>query len=106
MCLQELYCKQGDQSGCSRLLVVAPVKAQWGGESQTMTFRVTGLEINPWLSDRLKFDRVGIALSPMCRNGGSGVFVDDLYDWIHADKVWFHVMRVIQEAAGSGIVME
>ncbi|CAN0422719.1 unnamed protein product, partial [Discosporangium mesarthrocarpum] len=36
---------------------------------------------------------VGFALSHVHRKGGSGVVVDDMYDWVHVDEKWFYVMN-------------
>ncbi|CAN0510425.1 unnamed protein product, partial [Discosporangium mesarthrocarpum] len=36
---------------------------------------------------------VGFALSHVHRKGGSGVVVDDMYDWVHVDEKWFYVMK-------------
>ncbi|CAM9655897.1 unnamed protein product [Discosporangium mesarthrocarpum] len=38
------------------------------------------------LSDKQRLDRVGFVLSHLHRRGGSGVFVDDMFHWVHADK--------------------
>ncbi|CAM9720659.1 unnamed protein product [Discosporangium mesarthrocarpum] len=45
--------------------------------------------VKPVLSDKQERDRVGFALSRMHRNGGAGVVVDDMYDWVHVDEKWF-----------------
>ncbi|CAN0389329.1 unnamed protein product [Discosporangium mesarthrocarpum] len=29
----------------------------------------------------------------MHRKGGTGVVVDDMYDWVHLDEKWFYVMK-------------
>ncbi|CAM9715231.1 unnamed protein product [Discosporangium mesarthrocarpum] len=49
--------------------------------------------VKPVLSDKQKRDRVGFALSDMHRKGGTGVVVDDMYDWVHVDEKWFYVMK-------------
>ncbi|CAN0342000.1 unnamed protein product, partial [Discosporangium mesarthrocarpum] len=48
--------------------------------------------VKPVLSDKQKRDRVGFALSHMHRKGGTGVVVDDMYEWVHVDEKWFYVM--------------
>ncbi|CAM9889093.1 unnamed protein product [Discosporangium mesarthrocarpum] len=48
--------------------------------------------VKPVLSDKQKRDRVGFALSHMHRKGGTGLVVDDIYDWVHVDEKWFYVM--------------
>ncbi|CAN0085476.1 unnamed protein product, partial [Discosporangium mesarthrocarpum] len=58
------------------------------------------LRVKPVLSDKQKRDRVGFALSHMHRKGGTGVVVDDMYDWVHVDEKWFYVMK-----DGSGICL-
>ncbi|CAM9988721.1 unnamed protein product, partial [Discosporangium mesarthrocarpum] len=45
------------------------------------------------LSDKQKRDRVGFALSHMPRKGGTGVLVDDVYDWVRVDEKLFYVMK-------------
>ncbi|CAN0336589.1 unnamed protein product, partial [Discosporangium mesarthrocarpum] len=42
--------------------------------------------IKPVLSDQQKVDRVGFILSHTHRRGWGGVFVDNLYDWVHVDE--------------------
>ncbi|CAM9944920.1 unnamed protein product, partial [Choristocarpus tenellus] len=27
------------------------------------------------------------------RKGGSEIFVDDLYDWVHVDEKWFYILK-------------
>ncbi|CAM9481151.1 unnamed protein product [Discosporangium mesarthrocarpum] len=49
--------------------------------------------VKPVLSDKLKRDRVGFALSHMHRKGGARVVVDDMYGWVHVDEKWFYVMN-------------
>ncbi|CAM9453505.1 unnamed protein product, partial [Discosporangium mesarthrocarpum] len=49
--------------------------------------------VKPVLSDKQKRGRVGFALSHMHRKGGTGVVVDDTYDWVHVDEKWFYVMK-------------
>ncbi|CAN0385735.1 unnamed protein product, partial [Discosporangium mesarthrocarpum] len=45
--------------------------------------------VKPVLSDKQKRDRV----AHMYREGGTGVVVDDMYDWVHVDEKWFYVMK-------------
>ncbi|CAM9542328.1 unnamed protein product [Discosporangium mesarthrocarpum] len=45
--------------------------------------------IKPLLSDQQKVDRVGFVHSHTQRRGGSGVFMNNLYDWVHVDEKWF-----------------
>ncbi|CAM9149665.1 unnamed protein product [Discosporangium mesarthrocarpum] len=49
--------------------------------------------VKPVLSDKQKRDRVGFALSNMHSKGGSGVVVDDMYNWVHVDEKWFYVIN-------------
>ncbi|CAM9425420.1 unnamed protein product [Discosporangium mesarthrocarpum] len=45
------------------------------------------------LSERAKVTRVGFVLRYVSRKGGTGMVVDDMYDWVHVDETWIHVMR-------------
>ncbi|CAN0056086.1 unnamed protein product [Discosporangium mesarthrocarpum] len=48
--------------------------------------------VKPVLPDKQKCDNVVFALS-MHRKGGTGVVVDDMYNWVHVDEKWFYVMK-------------
>ncbi|CAN0350163.1 unnamed protein product, partial [Discosporangium mesarthrocarpum] len=79
------YCKWAVKSGI-------PLSSLW-----RLCKRVGGRKhkrwVKPMLSDMHKHDRVGFALSHMHRKGGARVVVDDMYDWIHVDEMWFYVMK-------------
>ncbi|CAM9846316.1 unnamed protein product [Discosporangium mesarthrocarpum] len=49
--------------------------------------------IMPVLSDQQKVDRVDFVLSHRHRKWGGGVFVDNLYDWVHVDEKWFYILK-------------
>ncbi|CAN0439198.1 unnamed protein product, partial [Discosporangium mesarthrocarpum] len=49
--------------------------------------------VKPVLSDKQKCDRLGFALNHIHRKGGARVVVDNMYDWVHVDDMWFYVMK-------------
>ncbi|CAN0268846.1 unnamed protein product [Discosporangium mesarthrocarpum] len=48
--------------------------------------------VKPTLTDKQRVDRVGFILSRLRRRGGSGVLVDDMFGWVHADEKCFQLM--------------
>ncbi|CAM9435752.1 unnamed protein product, partial [Discosporangium mesarthrocarpum] len=49
--------------------------------------------IKPVLSDQQKVDGLGFVLRHTHRRGGSGVFVDNLYNWVHVNEKWFYILK-------------
>ncbi|CAN0308406.1 unnamed protein product [Discosporangium mesarthrocarpum] len=45
------------------------------------------------LTNKQRVDRVGFVLSHLHRRGGSGVLVDNTFDWVHVDEKWFNLMK-------------
>ncbi|CAN0132757.1 unnamed protein product, partial [Discosporangium mesarthrocarpum] len=45
------------------------------------------------LCEKAKVTRVEFVLSHVSRKGGTGMVVDDMYDWVYVDEKWFYVMR-------------
>ncbi|CAM9999950.1 unnamed protein product [Discosporangium mesarthrocarpum] len=73
-----LYCKRAVKSGI-------PLSSLW-----RLCKRVGARKHKQWvksaLSDKQKSDRVVL-------KGGTGVVMDDMYDWVHVDEKWFYVMK-------------
>ncbi|CAM9540852.1 unnamed protein product [Discosporangium mesarthrocarpum] len=46
------------------------------------------------LCEKAKVTRVEFVLSHVYRKGGTGMVVDDMYEWVHVGETWFYVMRV------------
>ncbi|CAM9383771.1 unnamed protein product [Discosporangium mesarthrocarpum] len=49
--------------------------------------------VKPTLIDKQRVDWVGFLLSHLHRRSGSGVLVDDMFDWVHVDEKWFYMMK-------------
>ncbi|CAM9305290.1 unnamed protein product [Discosporangium mesarthrocarpum] len=44
-------------------------------------------------TDKQRVDRVGFVLNHLHSRSGSGLLVDDLFNWVHVDEKWFYLMK-------------
>ncbi|CAM9305676.1 unnamed protein product, partial [Discosporangium mesarthrocarpum] len=79
------YRKWGAKAG-------VPLSSLWRLSKQVGVRRQTKW-VKLTLTDKQRVDRVGFVLSHLHRRGGSGVSVDDMFDWVHVDKMWFYLPR-------------
>ncbi|CAM9157009.1 unnamed protein product, partial [Discosporangium mesarthrocarpum] len=89
-------CAMEDDPSLEEVMTIAAAADERKADGVT-AIRVGARKHKRWvklvLSDKQKRDRVGFALSHTPRKGGARVVVDDMYDWVHVDEMWFYVMK-------------
>ncbi|CAM9683337.1 unnamed protein product [Discosporangium mesarthrocarpum] len=76
------YCKEAAKAGL-----------QWCLCNRVGERRHKKKKSRPALTDKQRVGWVAFVLSHLHRRGGSGVLVDDVFDWVHVDEKGFYLMK-------------